>query len=304
MDNNPNQQDPNTNIVPTEDTVPVTDPSVVPTQPAVPVFNEPIVAQEQNPAQITNPTQPQVENVPMPQVVTPTDQSIPTALPVTPGQQNNEQVPPDSAVPPLQQQAQPQNNPTDILGIISLVCIPTGFQLIGVILGFIGMRKAKKEGHNPILSKIGFWVNLAITILVTILMIGWILLVFVFATTTGVNQKAMDNERETDIRALHGQLEAYYVNYGNYPLLSEINSSSWRTTNLKGLDPTALQDPNGTSQQLASSPSAGAYSYQVYDINGITVCTVATKCQKYTLTATIDGQMNGTNVYTKTSLAN
>ena len=64
-----------------------------------------------------------------------------------------------------------KSSQTDILGIISLVIIVVGFNIVGVIIGFIGMRKAKKEGYSPILSQIGFWVNLAITILVTIIFV-------------------------------------------------------------------------------------------------------------------------------------
>lgn len=57
-----------------------------------------------------------------------------------------------------------------------------GGQLIGAILGYIGMKKAAKEGYSPTLSKIGFWVNLVITILVSLWFILWIV-IFVLAGT-------------------------------------------------------------------------------------------------------------------------
>ena len=64
-----------------------------------------------------------------------------------------------------------------MFGIISLVMIFVGAQLIGVILGYIGMKKAAKEGYNGTLSKIGFWVNLVFTIIFTLVFILWIILI-------------------------------------------------------------------------------------------------------------------------------
>lgn len=107
------------------------------------------------------------------------------------------------------------------------------------------------------------------------------------ATLPGVQSKARDSERRTDINALDSHIEAYYAQYGKYPTLSELNNAAWLSENMLGLDPQVLQDPQGTSSTLVSSPKAGAYAYQV-DSAGT----------QFTLTATLE---DGTS-YVKTSL--
>ena len=108
-----------------------------------------------------------------------------------------------------------------------------------------------------------------------------------------------DIERKTDINALHGQIEAYYAQYGSYPALAEVNNAAWRAVNMKGLDPSALQDPAGTVQQLAAVPSAVQYGYAVFQDDGVTACTTdAGDCVVYTLNADLT---NG-DTYTKQSL--
>ncbi len=39
---------------------------------------------------------------------------------------------------------------------------------------------------------------------------------------------ARDTERQSDIKAIHGQVEAYHTQNGKYPTLSDINDSDWR----------------------------------------------------------------------------
>ena len=108
-----------------------------------------------------------------------------------------------------------------------------------------------------------------------------------------------DTERKTDINALHGQVEAYYALNGSYPALAEINNASWRSANMKGLDPAALQDPAGTIQQLAATASFTQYGYAIFQEDGSTACTTAAgDCVVYTLTAKLDDGGS----YTKASL--
>src|SRR5436190_17920257 len=92
-----------------------------------------------------------------------------------------------------------------------------------------------------------------VELLIVIVVIG-ILAALVITTFTGIQQKARDTERTTDIKALHGQLEAYYAQNGYYPQLSDVT-----TTNLKGLDPGALNDPKGTG--LQTNTDATHYGY-------------------------------------------
>lgn len=142
-----------------------------------------------------------------------------------------------------------------------------------------------------------------VELLIVIVVIG-ILAALVITTFSGIQQKGRDTERETDIKAIHGQLEAYYAQNGNYPTLAEIDTSAEATALFKGLDQEALSDPqtNPKTYVLVSAPAAKAYSYQVYEADGTTNCTVAANCAKYTLTATLEGKIGGLSTYTKTSL--
>ncbi len=128
-----------------------------------------------------------------------------------------------------------------------------------------------------------------VELLIVIVVIG-ILAALVITTFTGIQKKARDTERQTDIKAIHGQVEAYYAQNGAYPDLADMNSGSWRTTNMKGLDPEALKDPKGSAQTLVAAPAANSYAYAVFQANGTTACTTAAgDCAVYTLTATNEG---------------
>ena len=117
-------------------------------------------------------------------------------------------------------------------------------------------------------------------------------------SSNSVETRKNDIERETDIKALHGQLEAYFAEQGRYPTLANINDDTWRTANMKGLSEAAFKDPDGSGVHFSSAPSKGIYAYLVAG-DGDTVCNnTTTDCTKYTLTATL---ANG-DVYQKTSL--
>ena len=81
-----------------------------------------------------------------------------------------------------------------------------------------------------------------------------ILASLVLSTTSGVQTKAKDTERKTDINALDSHLEAYYAENGYYPTLADMNSAAWVQQNMKGLDSEALKDPAGTTTTLSTSP--------------------------------------------------
>ena len=126
-----------------------------------------------------------------------------------------------------------------------------------------------------------------VELLIVIVVIG-ILAALVLTTFTGIQQKARNTERNTDIKAVHGQIEAYYAQNGRYPTLANLNDSAWRTTNMKGLDAEALADPKGVGTLVAAA-AANSYSYAVLASDD-TACDNTTKdCAKYTLTATLEG---------------
>lgn len=109
---------------------------------------------------------------------------------------------------------------------------------------------------------------------------------------------SQDIERQTDIKAIHGQLEAYYATSGRYPLLSDLNSPTWRAKNMKGLDREALKDPTGSSYSLELFASKNVYSYEVKNAQTSMCLRAEETCDSYTLVATLStGQK-----YTKSSL--
>ncbi|HET9721973.1 MAG TPA: type II secretion system protein [Candidatus Saccharimonadales bacterium] len=149
-----------------------------------------------------------------------------------------------------------------------------------------------------------------VELLIVIVVIG-ILAALVVTTYNGIQQKARDTERKTDINALHGQIEAYQAENGKYPTLANMQdrvSGGFILTELKGLDLAALQDPKwstGSSCKdangdavLSSTPGPDCYAYQPLGDGGAACDNSATDCTSYTLTATLES--GGT--YVKQSL--
>jgi len=134
-----------------------------------------------------------------------------------------------------------------------------------------------------------------VELLIVIVVIG-ILAALVIVTYNGIQQKARDTERKTDINAIASHLEAYNAQNGRYPTLADVNDATFRAANMKGLDPAALQDPKGTSQALVDTAGANVYSYVESPAN----CDngAGGDCLQYTLTATLEA--GGT--YVKQSL--
>lgn len=122
---------------------------------------------------------------------------------------------------------------------------------------------------------------------------------FLSNVQSGVNEKASDTKRQTDIQAIQTQLEAFFSENGYYPSLTDMNSSAWLSRNMKSLDRNALQGgPSGTSEKLATQPGANVYAYQVTDASGKSCENNDTQCAEYTLTATLsDG-----STYTKSNI--
>jgi len=134
-----------------------------------------------------------------------------------------------------------------------------------------------------------------VELLIVIVVIG-ILATLVIVTFTGIQKKARDSQRQTDINAVNSQIAAFYTNYGFYPSLADMNSSAFRTAYMKGLDPESLKDPKATGANLAAASSGTQYGYVATGGAGCTaVSTVATtgdpadnSCDGYTLTATLE----------------
>lgn len=149
-------------------------------------------------------------------------------------------------------------------------------------------------------NKQGFTI---VELLIVIVVIG-ILAALVITTFAGIQQRARNTERQTDIKALHGQIEAYYAQNGKYPTLANLNDATWRAANMKGLDQEALRDPKAAagSYTVAATAAANTYSYDVKAADD-TACDNTTKdCAKYTLTATYEGTVSGSTTFTKINL--
>jgi prepilin-type N-terminal cleavage/methylation domain-containing protein len=149
-----------------------------------------------------------------------------------------------------------------------------------------------------------------VELLIVIVVIG-ILAALVITTFSGIQQKARDTKRQTDIKALHSQLEAFFAaNAAGYPVLADVNSATWRATNMKGFDSSGLCAPSNSNQTnctlkagTASEGSGEQYGYATLNADNSTCDTAAgTTCAKYTLTADLEGQINGSGTYTKNSL--
>lgn len=126
-----------------------------------------------------------------------------------------------------------------------------------------------------------------VELLIVIVVIG-ILAALVVTTFTGIQQRARNTERETDIKAIHGQVEAYYAQNGRYPTLANMNDATFRSANMKGLDTEALKDPKGTAATLADADGSNVYSYEVTPSTCDNTATGG-DCTGYTLTATKEG---------------
>ena len=138
-----------------------------------------------------------------------------------------------------------------------------------------------------------------VELLIVIVVIG-ILAALVITTYTGIQAKARNSKRQTDVQSVQTQVEAYFAQNGHYPSFADLSSSSWLTTNMKSMDQSALHDPSASGTGLTVSQTAGSKVYQYAPLNsGGTSCeSDDTTCATYTLTATLEG--GGT--YQKTNL--
>jgi prepilin-type N-terminal cleavage/methylation domain-containing protein len=134
-----------------------------------------------------------------------------------------------------------------------------------------------------------------VELLIVIVVIG-ILAALVVTTYSGIQAKARDSKRRTDLQALQTQIEAFYATNNYYPSSAEINDSTWRGTNMKSLSADTMKDPSGTTSTLsttaASSTNMKVYGYVPTHDDGAactgTATTPDTACSKYTLTTYLE----------------
>lgn len=199
-------------------------------------------------------------------------------------------------------------------GIVKLLTVG-GFGIwafIDLILVVFGKLRANDglplQGyeHNKRLFKIIFFVLVGIEVI----SIAVLVLLLTLTTLNGVQQKATSSKRQADIQSIQTQVENYYTQAGNYPSLSDLNSATWRRTNMPLLDPAALKDPANTTCDVSADkgncvmmlPFARSYAYKVSDKNGSGCETDDKQCATYTLTATLPSSVNGASTYVKQNL--
>lgn len=134
-----------------------------------------------------------------------------------------------------------------------------------------------------------------VELLIVIIIIG-ILATLVIVTFSGVQAKARDSKRQTDIDALNSHLEAFFATNSYFPTITDLTTSSWVSANFKGFDPTALCDPKSTTTNCATAtitgnaPAAGTYTYS-YVTQGCTTTSPSSTtnaCTSFVLTAELE----------------
>ena len=143
-----------------------------------------------------------------------------------------------------------------------------------------------------------------VELLIVIVVIG-ILAALVLNTFSGIQERARDTARRTDINSLATQLEVYYADHGAYldgSAASTCGAGSdacaISTTTLPGLDAEALNDPNANALNVNSDPAAASDNEYHYLGAG---CTTG-MCTSFSLGSVLE--QTGAGTYTKNSLNN
>jgi prepilin-type N-terminal cleavage/methylation domain-containing protein len=133
-----------------------------------------------------------------------------------------------------------------------------------------------------------------VELLIVIVIIG-ILAALVLNTFSGIQAKGRDTDRQNDLKAVQGQLEAVYAQSGYYPTLAQLNDATWRTNFMRGIDAGALVAPQAASGTTSSftataTPTKDGYGYLPTQDDGTTACTASgtgtaatSDCTKYKL---------------------
>lgn len=140
-----------------------------------------------------------------------------------------------------------------------------------------------------------------VELLIVIIVIG-ILAALVLNTFQGVQARARDTERRTDVNSIATQLEAYYADFGHYPDGSAAvtcgdGTGACALTVLtgRGLDAEALNDPNNNAMNVGANPGTDNEYY--YDVTGATCA--GGQCDSFTLSTDLESEAT---TYSKTSL--
>lgn len=123
-----------------------------------------------------------------------------------------------------------------------------------------------------------------VELLIVIVVIG-ILAAIVIVTFTGVQKKARDSDRRSDINAVNSLLEVYYADNASYPTKAQLDDKdTWVPANLKDLKADVTTAPGGTTDDFATTNPPTATNVYTY-VEAPTGCanTSASPCTGYTL---------------------
>lgn len=140
-----------------------------------------------------------------------------------------------------------------------------------------------------------------VELLIVIVIIG-ILAGLVIVTFVGIQARARDSERQSDIKALQSQLEAYNANAGGYPSLTDINDPTWRTNNKFSLELKTFADPKTPSlTTLVGTATPNRYLYTTTPSGCVSPTAASgTVCSAYNLSSV--SEVDSTKSFTATSL--
>lgn len=140
-------------------------------------------------------------------------------------------------------------------------------------------------------NKRGFTIVELLIVIVVIAILAAISIV----AYNGIQQRARDSERQSDINVMQKQLELFYVDKGYYPLTESLlggNGFSFAANNFSNAGPGYMVAPNNTDKTVSSyrdfsSPPNNLYGYIAYKSDN-TRCSSASGdttslCKKYTL---------------------
>lgn len=138
-------------------------------------------------------------------------------------------------------------------------------------------------------SSIGFTI---VELLIVIVVIG-ILAAIVIVAFNGVQARANDTHRVSDVDKVKKFMELYYVKNGYYPgsgNIADANASTALSTGvLQGLSPDALRAPDATGSTVSSWGQWGGsvttdgmnYSYKTFYADDANCIGLADQCAKY-----------------------
>ena len=133
-----------------------------------------------------------------------------------------------------------------------------------------------------------------VELLIVIVIIG-ILAGLVITTFVGIQARARDSERQTDINSIQKQVEAYYANNGAYPTATNLETTAFRSGNNIKLDTKALADPSNASTTtfVTSGTPTASTTKQYYYVATPTGCNPSTDSSGGSLTPATPGACTG-----------